>query len=585
VVVTDTRGYTSTKTVSVTSYAYAPPSISAYSVKRNASTSTQIDMSFSGVFSNIGSNTVTATYKYKQSTASSYSSETSVTPTTSGSTFSYSGTNVATFDDEYVYDFVITLSDGILTESYYMRVPSYEPLIGFRPNSVGFGTVPQQQFNLETSDRWGTHFRGQYNKSEYGSYSFSTPGVDGTVGWIRIATITFKPTVGTFASVPIRFEVARRYDAKTVDLYLKFTHVNNTDPDIDYLYYECSNAGLYYDLPFEAYAIKTSPSIFDVYVKKDTQWGWIDVKTFMPPFMGYRCTIAYVDSLSTSVPANAVMATQLPVLNNVKNNRFAYLPYTGYTENATDADYNNDYVRIASINTSRAYYSSSPITLKVYRRNNYLPITLTLAFSSVSTADPSITTFYYEGEPIGLTSAARVVNAFAYKAETEVWDIYIQKTERAESITVYAEVPRFLQRSGSGGLDVSVPPVIAQATMASIPSGATMAVPVPPPSLGVGNPQMVRFNVANGTPKRITASSECALLISSTGWATNIRSGLWFIAGYNDSSRADITTIKSASAISITGTSGLAWTITNTQSGTTADITVLVLWGATPTVS
>ena len=570
VVVTDTRGYTSTRTVSVTSYAYAPPSISAYAVKRNASTSTQIDMSFSGAFSNIGSNTVTATYKYKQSTAGSYSAETSVTPTISGGTFSYSGTNVATFDDEYVYDFVITLSDGILTESYYMRVPSYEPLIGFRPNSVGFGTVPQQQYNLETSDRWGTHFRGQYNRSEYGSYAFSTPGVDGTAGWIRIATITFKPTVGTFASEPIRFEVARRYDAKTVNLYLRFTHVNSTDPDVDYLYYECSNAGLYYDQPFEAYAVKTSSGIFDVYVKKDTQYGWVDVNTFMPAFMGYRCTISYVDAIATSVPANAFMATQLSIINTTKHNTFSYMPYSAIVKGTAGT---TGYVRIASVTATRTWAYGS-ILFDVCRLFDSLPARLALYYENGGSVAPSNVVFRYES----YTGTYSVVpfEAFVIQSDTTL-DVYIKKCTGNDEVVVTT----YLSANQKYHSVVTYP----DGQVSSIPSGAIVATPVPPPALGVGNPQMVRFNVANGTPKRITASSECALLISSTGWATNIRSGLWFIAGYNDSSRADITTLKAASAISITGTSGLAWTITNTQSGTTADITVLVLWGATPTVS
>lgn len=463
VVVTDSRGYTSTKTQSITCYAYSPPSISAYSVKRNASTSTQIDMSFSGVFSNIGSNTVTATYKYKQSTAGSYSAETSVTPTISGGTFSYSGTNVATFSDEYVYDFVITLADGILTESYYMRVPSYEPLIGFRPNSVGFGTVPQQQFNLETSDRWGTHFRGQYNRSEYGSYSFSTPGVDGTAGWIRIATITFKPTVGTFASEPIRFEVARRYDAKTVNLYLRFTHVNSTDPDVDYLYYECSNAGLYYDQPFEAYAVKTSSGIFDVYVKKDTQYGWVDVNTFMPAFMGYRCTISYVDAIATSVPANAFMATQLPIINTAKQNTFNYLPYSWRTTGENSIGW----LRIATINILDTYYDS-PIEFLVQRRRDGRSVKLSVMFATGNTSDPALSSFHYDD--ISDTQSTNRFQAFMYKTATSTWDVYVHESGTYDSISVSVIAPYYAQRWGSITYSYSL--------LSSVPSGATMALPI-----------------------------------------------------------------------------------------------------------
>ena len=468
VVVTDTRGYTSTKTVSVTSYAYSPPSISAYSVKRNASTSTQIDMSFSGVFSNIGSNTVTAKYKYKQSTASSYSAETSVTPTTSGGTFSYSGTNVATFDDEYVYDFVITIADGILTESYYMRVPSYEPLIGFRPNSVGFGTVPQQQYNLETSDRWGTHFRGQYNRSEYGSYAFSTPGVDGSIGWARIATLTFKATVGTFASVPIRFEVARRYDSRTVNLYLRFAHENNTDPTIERLFFD-GGYGALYNNTFDAFAVKTSPGIFDVYVKKDTQWGWIDVKTYIPAFMGYRCTVAYVDNLVADVPANAVMATEMQLISHRKYNMASYMPYSF---NATGTSGSQGYARIATVtvgSTTSAAYTQQAIHFHGIRRTDDTPFDLYFSLYGAAT-DPPLHAFY-ANFPINNVSGITPFEAFAYKTAPNTWDIYVRKCSGSDQITIWADVPKYAQ----DGYTITY----SQGHQTSVPSGAVKATHLP----------------------------------------------------------------------------------------------------------
>lgn len=466
VVVTDTRGYTSTKTVSVTSYAYAPPTISAYSVKRNASTSTQIDMSFSGTFSNIGSNTVTATYKYKQSTASSYSAETSVTPTISGGTFSYSGTNVATFDDEYVYDFVITIADGILSESYYMRVPSYEPLIGFRPNSVGFGTVPQQQFNLETSDRWGTHFRGQYNRLEYGSYSFSTAGVDGTAGWARIATITFKATIGTYASEPIKFIVTRRYDSKSVNMYLRFAHENNTDPAIESLLWEGGFGGLYNENAFSAYAVKTSPGVYDVYVSKSTQWGWIDVQTEVPAFMAYRCTITYVENLVASPPVSAVMASEVPIRNTARWNSFNYMPFSA---NVTGSGGDTPYLRIASVTPSATWVYGS-ILFDVRRIYDSLPVRLALYFETGSGTTPTNVSFRYES--LNGTYTSRPFSAFVVQTE-DTLDVYVYKcTTGSERITVTtyphtAQTVRSTTITYPGG------------QLASIPSGAIVAAPTP----------------------------------------------------------------------------------------------------------
>ena len=275
---------------------------------------------------------------------------------------------------------------------------------------------------------------------------------------------------------------------------------------------------------------------------------------------------ADASDLDLYVPKSGGTMTGALVANG-KHNMFAYMPYSFTTNGGSDT---TGYARIATIEITNSW-ATAPIEFKVLRRNSRTPITLTVLFSGGSGTDPNITSFYYEGDTY------YSINAFLTKTSAGVWDVYLNKTEAADSLTVYTYVPNFMQ--------VRCRVTYSNSLLTSVPSGAVMATLTPPPAIGVGNPQMVRFNVANGTPKTITASSECALLISSTGWATNIRSGLWFIAGYSDSSRADITTIKSASAISITGTSGLAWTITNTQSGTTADITVLVLWGAVPTVS
>lgn len=309
VVVTDSRGYTSTKTQSITCYAYAPPSISAYSVKRNASTSTQIDMSFSGVFSNIGSNTVTATYKYKQSTAGSYSAETSVTPTISGGTFSYSGTNVATFDDEYVYDFVITIADGIITETYYITVPSYNPLMAFRPNGVGFGMIPQNNKSVEIAQDWRLIANGKQNTFAYMPYSWNTQGVSGSQGYARIATVTLGSSDARDAS--IRFEVMRRYDACPVNLNLLFN--TGADPNIYSFTYDSipSHMG---SIEFSAFAIKRGAGVWDIYVRKVGSYDDITVTTYIGAYMQNRITVTYADSLEPSVPSGATIATPVPCL-------------------------------------------------------------------------------------------------------------------------------------------------------------------------------------------------------------------------------------------------------------------------------
>ena len=96
---------------------------------------------------------------------------------------------------------------------------------------------------------------------------------------------------------------------------------------------------------------------------------------------------------------------------------------------------------------------------------------------------------------------------------------------------------------------------------------------------------MIQFTISANSSKTITFTNECSVLVSCTGWDANVRSGLWFISGYSDSSRADITALKSSPGVSVTAVNGLlAWTISNSRNATVL-ISVAAMWGSLPTVS
>ena len=464
VVVTDTRGYTSTKTVSVTSYAYAPPSISAYSVKRNASTSTQIDMSFSGVFSNIGSNTVTATYKYKQSTAGSYSAETSVTPTISGGTFSYSGTNIATFDDEYVYDFVITIADGIITETYYITVPSYNPLMAFRPNGVGFGMIPQNNKSVEVAQDWRFEANGKNNTFNYMPYSFAfdtdpttnTP----TTGFHRIATITI---TGNMQREAIRFVVSRKYDIKPVTLSLLFINEGTTDPTSAALYYDSIDGTNTGNGVFTAFAYRTGTSSWDVYVHKSASQDKITVTTYIPYYIQSVASVTYLFNKIDSVPPGATVATELAITNTAKYNRFDFMPHSWLTNGGSDS---SGYARIATL-THIGTWSSQPVKFTIARRYDLSTIDLYFRLPHEDSADPAIMGLYYDAS----ASTVLQFSAFAYKRASKTYDIYVQKGWASDWIDVWTYMGEYMQFR----LDISY---VAD-LLTSVPSGAVMAKPVP----------------------------------------------------------------------------------------------------------
>ena len=303
----DTRGYTSSKSVTVTSYAYAYPSLTSYAVGRNSSVNTQIDISASGTFSNIGSNSVTLKYKYKKTSAGSYGTETSVTPTMSGGTFSYSATNIATFDEDSSYNFVITISDGIQSAVYNIVVPSFNPLIAYRPNAIGFGTVPQGTKRVEVANDWSLVANGKNNTFAYMPYTWETAGSAGSAGYARIASIT---AINTWVYGTTTFTVMRAVnDSRPVKLYLRFQNGSSLSAQNVWFYYDSlSGTG---GTAFDAFVYQATEDTLDVYVQKSHQNDWLTVTVEPDAYVQSRCTFTYIDALKTAVESGAWKARPL----------------------------------------------------------------------------------------------------------------------------------------------------------------------------------------------------------------------------------------------------------------------------------
>jgi hypothetical protein len=185
--------------------------------------------------------------------------------------------------------------------------------------------------------------------------------------------------------------------------------------------------------------------------------------------------------------------------------------------------------------------------------------------------------FFYADFPV-LFDSNYPFSAFVYSTSSMTFDIYVQKINANDWITVWVEAGQWTQ---GGNATITYSPNV----LSSVPSGATMATPVPY-SLGYNNAKTLLFQIPGNTAIKISGKTggEILWLIGITGWNQNIRDGLYFISGYNDSSRSRISTLSSASSILINAVSGeLAYTITN-NSITIAEVSVLVLWGDLPTL-
>lgn len=273
--------------------------------------------------------------------------------------------------------------------------------------------------------------------------------------------------------------------------------------------------------------------------------------------------IAKTDVTAGTLPTNT---TYWAKLADGYNHVVGVLPYSW---EAIDSSNTTGYMLVARIKIRDAW-ADGQITVRVARRMDERPVSMYVRFAQTSSTDPTLAKFNYDSLS-GTTDIA--FKAFIVKTDTSTWDIYVQKQQANDSwLTVWVDM------SGYMGYRCDVYKLNYH--LNSVPSGATYATPLPSQHVDI------QFTVPASGSKTLTfpSNTEVACFIACTGWHQNLRSGLWFIGAYSDSSHGDITTLKSASGITITAGSGFTYTINNSIS-TVATFGVHCLWGGAPTVS
>lgn len=159
--VTDSRGYTCSKSVTITVIAYEKPKISSVTLRRTNDIESEMQLKFSGSISPVTINgTMKNTvryirYRYKKTNQSSYGSYYSILSTAdiNGSSFSYENLELCNLDANYSYDFHLQIQDRLYTSTaldIYFVVPQGTPLIALRKGKVGINTPnPQSALDVE----------------------------------------------------------------------------------------------------------------------------------------------------------------------------------------------------------------------------------------------------------------------------------------------------------------------------------------------------------------------------------------------------------------------------------------------------
>ena len=162
--VTDSRGRTATKTVSISVVAYSPPSFTGYSSYRSNSSGTASDTGtyirglVNYTYASCSSkNSVTRATYYKRSSATSWTNASK--SFSSGTAFTFGGGNISA---EYTYDVKYTLTDAFTTVSVTETISTAAVLMDFLRGGKGIaiGKVAETENCFEVSQDWTTKLNG-----------------------------------------------------------------------------------------------------------------------------------------------------------------------------------------------------------------------------------------------------------------------------------------------------------------------------------------------------------------------------------------------------------------------------------------
>lgn len=334
VTVTDTRGRTASKNVSITVQPYAAPTISSISVQRCTSNGT-IDENGTYAYVTVNSSYSTingANTRTVVLTNSGNSTATTVQATTNTSG-SWSGVYGSGFSVGTTYTITATIKDtaysATATKSGTLKAASRPMNIKSNGKGIGIGKMAESDNLLDVS--WNERVRG--NLSVDGTVTLtkglSAPlpiasggtGVTtasslarthihnditgasssgGTLGYLRIARVQI--TAG-YVNQPIEIKFSRRLDSRPTTISLIFHNSSALDPGY---------AAFVVDGPAPTWLHKAGTSTWDIYVQKAESYDYIGIlDAKYTDNLLEKLTITFTDVFAASVPSGAIEATKI----------------------------------------------------------------------------------------------------------------------------------------------------------------------------------------------------------------------------------------------------------------------------------
>lgn len=301
--ITDSRGRTASKTVSITVIDYYSPSLYVSAERCNSSGVATSD----GTYLRVLVNYDIASVSGKNSVSSKSVTCNGVSNTTFGDNAAFTLAANCSIGSTYILTAKITDALG-KSFSASIDIRTATRIMNARKDKQGLAIGKfSERDGFEVgwpSTFWEPTDFAERVKFRNGTWVHSANGSDGKTGFVKIAQIKIS---GPYRNIPIKITFAQRGRRSPATLYIAFTNVGNTDPTL-------SNSMFTFDGDddYDIYIHKSTTSTWDLYVRKSEAYDNIGVLDYSTNF-GYMTAvnITWLNELVSSVPDGALKATNL----------------------------------------------------------------------------------------------------------------------------------------------------------------------------------------------------------------------------------------------------------------------------------
>ena len=299
--ITDSRGRTATKTVSITVVDYSGPSLSVSANRCNSSGVATAEGTYLRVTVNYSFSSVSG----KNSIASKSVICNGVSNTTFGDNSPFTLAANCSIGKTYVLTAKVTDALGksysasidIRTASRILNVRKTKDglAIGKFSEKAAFEVAWDAYFDKKIEAELGVF--NNYIATNKGMYVKDVSAGSGSAGYVLVAEIKI---IGSYANSPIIFEISRRGQAEITRVHITFLNDYDNDPGLAYGYIQGGSL-----VWWGVYIHKKTSGVWDLYVKKNEAYdsiGVVNVK-YDHSYMDYKIDIVYPATFVSSLPS------------------------------------------------------------------------------------------------------------------------------------------------------------------------------------------------------------------------------------------------------------------------------------------